>query len=46
VSVSSSVFMIFWANKPLRWGTIGGVSAAAIALGAFIILKKKKRKTA
>lgn len=46
VSVSSSVFMIFWANKPLRWGTIGGVSAAAIALAVFIILKKKKRKTA
>lgn len=45
VSVSSSVFMIFWANKPLRWGTIGGVSAAAIALTVFIILKKKKRGT-
>jgi len=45
VSVSSSVFMIFWANKPLRWGTIGGVSAAAIALSVFIILKKKKRVT-
>ena len=45
VSVSSSVFMIFWANKPLRWGTIGGVSAAAIALAVFIILKKKKRGT-
>jgi len=37
--------MIFWANKPLRWGTIGGVSAAAIALAVFIILKKKKRGT-
>ena len=46
VSVSSSVFMIFWANKPLRWGTIGGVSAAAIALAVFIILKKKKRNVA
>ena len=46
VSVSTSVFMIFWANKPLRWGTIGGVSAAAIALAVFIILKKKKRKAA
>ncbi len=45
VSVSTSVFMIFWANKPLRWGTIGGVSAAAIALAVFIILKKKKRDT-
>ena len=44
VSVSTSVFMIFWANKPLRWGTIGGVSAAVIALVVFIVLKKKKNK--
>ena len=45
VSVSSSVFMIFWANKPLRWGTIGGVSAATVALAtATVIIKKKKRK--
>ena len=43
VSVSTSGFMIFWANKSLRWGTIGGVSAA-IALAVFVILKKKKRK--
>ena len=46
VSVSSSVFMIFWANKPLRWGTIGGLSAVIIALAVLIILKKKKRKEA
>ena len=44
VSVSSNVLMIFWANKPLRWATIGGVSAAAIALVIFLILKKKKKK--
>ncbi len=46
VSVSSSAFMIFWANKPLRWGTIGGVSALLIGLVVFIVLKKKKRKEA
>ncbi len=46
VSVSSNVFMIFWANKPLRWGTIGGVSALLIGLVVFIVLKKKKRKEA
>lgn len=44
VSVSSSAIMIFWANKPLRWGIIGGVSAVLIALIVFIILKTKKRK--
>lgn len=44
VSVSSSAFMIFWANKPLRWGSIGGVSALVIALGLFIIFKKKRKE--
>ncbi|MBE6640906.1 MAG: hypothetical protein E7619_04895 [Ruminococcaceae bacterium] len=43
VSVSSSVFMIFWANKPLRWGTIGGASAAAVASAVFVILRKKRK---
>ena len=42
VSVSSNAFMIFWANQPARWSTIGGISAAAIALIVFIILKKRK----
>ena len=44
VSVSTSGFMIFWANKPLRWGVIGGVSAVIIAVAALVILKKKKAK--
>lgn len=44
VSVSSSVFMIFWANKPLRWGTIGGLGAIVIAVAVFVVLKNKKRK--
>ena len=35
VSVSTSVFMIFW-------GTIGGVTAVAIAVAVFFIQKKKR----
>lgn len=45
VSVSSSVFMIFWANKTLRWSTIGGVGMAMlIACATIVILKSKKSK--
>lgn len=43
VSVSSSAFMIFWANKPLRWGSIAGVSAIAIGLILLIVFKKRKK---
>ena len=45
VSVSSSIFMIFWADKLLRWSTIGGVSAATIGVAVFAIIRKKKLKT-
>lgn len=44
VSVSSSLLMIFWANKPLRWGTIGGVVAAGAAAVIVPVMIKKKRK--
>ncbi len=43
VSVSSSVFMIFWANKPARWGTIGGVGAVAVAAAGFLTLRRRRR---
>ncbi len=42
ISVSSSAFMIFWANKPLRWGVIGGITLI-IALIIFFIIKKSKK---
>jgi hypothetical protein len=42
VSVSTSAFMIFWANKKLRWGTIGG-AATVLSAGIFLIFKKKKK---
>jgi len=44
ISVSSSIVKIFWANKPLRWGTIAGVIVLIGGLTALIVLKKKKVK--
>ena len=41
VSVSSSVFMIFWANRVLRWSTIAGV-LLMIGLILFFVIRKKK----
>ena len=43
VSVASSAFLIFWANKPLRWGSIGGVVALSGAIAALAIIKKRKK---
>ncbi len=43
VSISSSAFMIFWANKPLRWGVIGGgVGLIALIIVAIVLKNKKK----
>ena len=43
VTVSTSGFLIFWANKPLRWGVIGGIALLA-ALAVVLVVKKKKKK--
>ena len=43
VSVSSSAFMIFWANKPLRWGVIGGTGGIGIGAALLALLKKRKK---
>ena len=43
VSVSSSAFMIFWANKALRWGSIGGVLLLTAVI-IFLIVSKKRKK--
>lgn len=42
VSVSSSGFMIFWANRPLRYGVIGGL--IGLLLIFFLILLKRRKK--
>ena len=43
VSVSSSAFMIFWTNKPLRWGVIGGTGGIGIVAALLALLKKRKK---
>ena len=44
VTVSQSGWIIFYANKPLFYGSIGGVvGLAAIATGLTIFLKKRKK---
>ena len=43
VSVATSAFLIFWANKPLRWGSIGGAIGLAAGAGALIGIKKRKK---
>lgn len=46
VSISTSAFMIFWANKTARWLTIGGIALFIAALVTFIVLKKKRKNKA
>ncbi len=44
VSVATSSFLIFWANKPLRWGSIGGVLLVTASAAAFVFIRKRKLK--
>ena len=43
-SVATSSFLIFWANKPLRWGSIGGVLLVTASAAAFVFIRKRKLK--
>ena len=44
VSVDTNGFIVnFWANKPLRWGTIAGVIILA-AVGCILLVLKRKKK--
>uniref|UniRef100_UPI00405752A6 hypothetical protein n=1 Tax=Agathobacter sp. TaxID=2021311 RepID=UPI00405752A6 len=45
VSVTTSAFMIFWANKVLRYGVIGG-SIAAVGSGMVFVLFRRRKKSA
>lgn len=44
VSVSSSSLMIFWANRPLRWGILGGAGGLAILLLLLLLLRRRNKK--
>ncbi|MBR5059711.1 MAG: hypothetical protein IKX06_02950, partial [Clostridia bacterium] len=43
VSVTPNGFLIFWANRPLRYGIIGGLAAFA-ALFIFLLVWKRKKE--
>ncbi|MBQ3497954.1 MAG: carboxypeptidase regulatory-like domain-containing protein [Clostridia bacterium] len=43
ITISSNAFMIFWANKPARWGTIAGLGLLVAAAIIIIVLKKRKK---
>jgi len=42
VTVSTNIFVRWYANKPLFWGSIGGIGILAIALCVFLAAKRKK----
>ena len=47
VSVDANAFIVnFWANKPLRWGSIAGVILLAAAIILFVFFKKRKKNEA
>ena len=43
ISVSSNAFMIFWANKPLRWGIISGAILLAALIIILVIVKNRRK---
>lgn len=44
VTVSTNVFVRWYANKPLFWGSIAGVAVLVAALWIFLVAKNKKKE--
>lgn len=45
VSVTSNTFLIFWANRPLRWSVIIGIVLLIAAGVFFVVMKRRKNQT-
>lgn len=45
VSVTSNAFLIFWANRPLRWGVIIGIIALIAGAVVFVVMKRRKKES-
>jgi hypothetical protein len=43
VTVSTNIFVIYFANKPLFFGSIGGIVLIAAALWFFLVFKRRKK---
>ncbi len=43
VTVSTNLFVRWYANKPLFWGTVGGAAALASGAGAAVVVRRRKK---
>ena len=44
VTVSTNFFVRWYANKPLFWGTVGGIAGIGAALWFLLLFKRKKKE--
>ena len=44
VTVTPNYFLLFWANRPLRWGSIAGVILLTAAIILVVVLKNRKKE--